>query len=63
MTRFGSKESKSRKFVNWKQIFTLMLLGSSAKPSAEALDKYIDKLSKKGEIISLNDFKKVSFQF
>lgn len=38
-----------------------MLLGTSAKPSTEALDKYIDKLSKHGEIISLNDFKKVSF--
>jgi hypothetical protein len=39
----------------------LILLGSQAKPSTEALEKYIEKLSKHGEIISLDDFKKVSF--
>jgi len=61
MTKFGSNERKGRKFVNWKQIFTLMLLGGQSKPSTEDLEKYIEKLSKHGEVISICDFKKVNF--
>jgi len=38
-----------------------MLLGSQSKPSTEALEKYIEKLSKHGEVISIGDFKKVNF--
>jgi hypothetical protein len=37
-----------------------MLLSSAVKPNSELLDIYCDKLGKYGEMISLEDFLKVS---
>ena len=47
--------------MNWKQIFVLMLLGSSLKPSADQLRNYVARLTSKGEMIELQDFLSVSF--
>ena len=50
-------------YVNWKLVFVMMLLGSSARPSAEQLDAYIEKVAEKGDKVSLDDFLGVSIKF
>jgi len=57
---FGSSGERVQ-FVNWKKMFALMALASSSIPSDEKLQTYGSELAYYGSLISLENFKNVSF--
>ena len=51
-TMFGNRSTDNLHqavFVNWKLVFVIMLLGSSARPNSEMLEAYMTKLAECGE--------------
>ena len=60
---FTSHEGKTSEFVNWRKIFVLFVLASSALPSDEKLDELYKEMKGAGETVSLSRFQEVSFCF